>query len=146
MKITINFDLDGTLANLYGVENWLEMLENYDETPYVIAEPLIRLSALARRLNALQKRGFEIAVISWLSKCGTEEYNARVTDAKVEWLARHMPSVEWDRITIVKYGTPKENYCNSPFDILFDDEEKNRENWNGVAYDVDDILGILKTF
>ena len=146
MKITINFDLDGTLVNLYGVDNWLEMLQNYDETPYIVAEPLVRLSALARRLNTLKKKGFEIAVISWLSKTGTEDYNARVTDAKIEWLEKHMPSVEWNRITIVEYGTPKENYCNSPFDILFDDEEKNRKNWNGVAYDVDDILEILKTF
>ena len=146
MKITINFDLDGTLVNLYGVDNWLEMLENYDETPYIMAKPLVRLSTLARRLNALQKKGFEIAVISWLSKTGTEDYNARVTDAKIEWLAKHMPSVEWNRITIIEYGTPKENYCNSPFDILFDDEEKNRKNWNGIAYDVNDILEILKTF
>ena len=146
LNVTINFDLDGTLVNLYGVENWLEMLQNYDETPYIVAEPLVRLSALARRLNTLQKKGFEIAVISWLSKTGTEDYNARVADAKIEWLAKHMPSVAWNRITIVEYGTPKENYCNSPFDILFDDEEKNRENWNGVAYDVNDILEILKTF
>ena len=33
MNITINFDMDGTLANLYGVENWLEMLEAEDTTP-----------------------------------------------------------------------------------------------------------------
>jgi hypothetical protein len=63
----------------------------------------------------------------------------------MEWLAKHLPSVEWDRISIVEYGTPKENFCETPFDILFDDEEKNRENWNGIAFDVDNILGILKT-
>ena len=145
LRVTINFDLDGTLADLYGVENWLPMLIAEDETPYMIAKPLLRLSALAKRLNNLQRNGYNIAIISWLSKSGTADYNAKVTDAKLEWLAKHLPSVEWDRITIVEYGTPKENYCETPFDILFDDEEQNRENWNGIAFDVDDIVGILKT-
>lgn len=143
--ITINFDMDGTIADLYGVPNWLEKLSNYDETPYTEAMPLLRLSALAKRLNNLQRKGYNIAVISWLSKSGTDEYNERVTEAKLEWLATHMPSVRWDEINIVKYGTPKENYCKTSFDVLFDDEAKNRENWNGIAFDVDDILGMLKT-
>ena len=143
-RITINFDLDGTIADLYGVDGWLEKLIAHDETPYAIAKPLLRLSALARRLNSLQREGYRIAVISWLSKSGTEEYNEKVTNAKLEWLAEHLPSVAWDRITIVEYGTPKENYCETPFDILFDDEERNRENWNGIAFDVNDILGVLK--
>ena len=145
LNVTINFDLDGTIADLYGVDGWLPMLRAEDETPYAIAKPLLRLSALARRLNSLQREGYKIAVISWLSKSGTAEYNEKVTNAKLEWLANHLPSVVWDRITIVEYGVPKENFCETPFDILFDDEEKNRENWNGIAFDVDDILGILKT-
>lgn len=146
MNATINFDLDGTLANLYGVENWLEMLRAYDETPYAIAEPLVRLNILARMLNRLQREGYRLAVLSWLSKDSNNDYDERVTTAKMDWLAQHLPSVAWDRISIVPYGTPKENFCETPFDILFDDEEKNRENWNGIAFDVDDIFGILKTF
>ena len=144
MNITINFDMDGTIADLYGVKGWLEMLIAEDETPYAIAEPLLRLSALARRLNTLQRNGYNIAVISWLSKCGTAEYNEKVTRAKIEWLEKHLPSVKWDRVTIVEYGTPKENFCENPLDILFDDEEQNRNNWNGIAYDVNDILEVLK--
>ena len=145
MKVTINFDLDGTIADLYGVENWLEMLRAYDETPYMVAEPLLRLNILARMLNRLQREGYKLAVLSWLSKSGNAEYNERVTTAKLQWLAQHLPSIKWDRITIVEYGTPKETFCETPFDILFDDEEKNRENWNGIAFDVNDIIGILKT-
>ena len=144
MNITINFDMDGTFVDLYGVNGWLEMLIAEDETPYAIAEPLLRLSALARRLNTLQRNGYNIAVISWLSKCGTAEYNEKVTRAKIEWLEKHLPSVKWDRVTIVEYGTPKENFCENPLDILFDDEEQNRNNWNGIAYDVNDILEVLK--
>jgi len=144
-KITINFDMDGTIASLYGVEGWLEYLENEDTTPYEIAKPLLRFSTLARKLNTLQKNGYKIGIISWLSKSGSPEYNEEVTLAKMEWLTTHLPSVKWDKITIVPYGTPKQNYCETPLDILFDDELKNRETWTGKAFDVDNILGILNT-
>lgn len=144
MNITINFDMDGTIANLYGVENWLEYLINEDTTPYAVAEPLLRLSALARRLNNLQRMGYELAIISWLSKSGSDEYNEAVTEVKRQWLAKHLPSVQWDRIIIVPYGTPKEDFCGSPLDILFDDEERNRNNWTGRAFDVENIMEILK--
>ena len=142
--MTINFDLDGKIYELYGVDNWLDMLLAEDTTPYEIGKPLLRLATLARLLNKLQRNGYNLAVVSWLSKGGSADYNTRVIEAKLEWLGKHLPSVAWDRITIVEYGTPKENYCENPLDILFDDEEHNRENWNGVAYDVNDILGVLK--
>ena len=146
LNVTINFDMDGTIADLYRVENWLEMLTiTYDETPYVIAKPLIRLCTFARILNRLQRNGYKIAVVSWLAKGSNADYDKRVTNAKLEWLANHLPSVHWDSINIVPHGTPKEIFCKTPFDILFDDEEKNRENWNGIAFDVNDIFGVLKT-
>ena len=144
LNITINFDMDGTIADLYGVENWLDYLIAGDVFPYETAEPLLRLSALARRLNNLQKNGYNLAVISWLSKSGTDEYNAEVEAVKRKWLAKHLPSVKWDAIHIVPYGTPKQNFCGNPLDILFDDEAKNRENWTCRAYDVDDILATLE--
>ena len=144
MNITINFDMDGTIADLYGVENWLDYLIAENTLPYEMARPLVRLNHLARRLNTLQRNGYHIAVISWLSKSGSEEYNRAVTEVKIEWLRKHLPSVEWDRVTIVPYGTPKENFCNNPLDILFDDEERNRNNWTGRAYDVQNILEILR--
>ena len=144
LNITINFDMDGTIADLYGVENWLDYLIAGDVFPYENAEPLLRLSALARRLNNLQKNGYNLAVISWLSKSGTDEYNAEVEAVKRAWLKKHLPSVKWDAIHIVSYGTPKQNFCENPLDILFDDEAKNRENWTGRAYDVNDILATLE--
>ena len=144
INITINFDMDGTIANLYGVDNWLEMLIAEDTTPYMVAKPMLRMNVLARKLNALQRMGYNLAVISWLSKNGTAEYNARVTETKIAWLNKHLPSVHWDRVTIVPYGTPKENYCYNSLDVLFDDEERNRNNWTGRAYGVENIMEILR--
>jgi len=137
----INFDMDGTIADLYGVEGWLEYLMASDTTPYEVAKPLLNLSVLARMLNKLQRNGYKINVISWLCKCPDTEYNNRVTDVKLAWLAKHLPSVKWDKITIVAYGTPKSTCGNG---ILFDDEENNRKEWKGTAYNVENIIEVLK--
>ena len=141
---TIFFDMDGTIADLYGVEGWLDCLIASDTLPYEIAKPLVRLSALARILNRLQKQGYRIGIISWLSKSGSTEYNEAVTEAKLEWLSKHLASVNFDEINIIPYGTPKQNFSKSASDILFDDEAKNRQNWNGQAFDVNNIIEILK--
>lgn len=141
MRKEIWFDMDGTIANLYGVENWLEMLINHDATPYRKATPLVRMSLLARLLNNLQRKGWKIGIISWLAKGSNAEYDERVTEAKREWLGKHLKSVKFDAIDIVEYGTPKEIGRHG---ILFDDEVKNRENWKGVAYDVHNIIETLK--
>lgn len=144
MTATIFFDMDGTIADLYGVENWLDYLIASDTLPYAIAKPLLRLNSLARVLNKLQREGYRIGIISWLSKSGTEEYNNAVTEVKKNWLKKHLASVHFDEINIVKYGTPKQMFARTENDILFDDEEKNRNNWTGKAFDVDAILEILK--
>lgn len=144
MKIC--FDMDGTIADLYGVENWLEYLLEENVKPYKIAKPLINMSILARRLNNLQRKGYEIGVISWTSKCGSDKYNAEVEATKRAWLHKHLASVKFDFIAVVPYGYNKAAFADSEQDVLFDDESKNREDWCGVAYGVDNILEILKSF
>ena len=141
----IYFDMDGTIADLYAVEGWLDMLRAYDPTPYEMAKPLVRLATLARLLNRLQREGYTIGIISWLSKEPTPSYDEAVTNAKLEWLANHMPSVEWDEINIVPHGTPKHEVVANPYGILFDDEQKNRDEWVGTAYNVNNIIEILKS-
>ena len=137
----INFDMDGTIADLYGVDGWLDYLMNKDTRPYAEAKALVNLSALARVLNRLQRNGYRLCVISWLAKVNDDNYNKAVADVKVAWLAKHLPSVKWDKVTIVPYGTPKSTCGNG---ILFDDEKPNRDEWVGNAYDVDNIIGVLK--
>ena len=144
MTKEIYFDMDGTIANLYGVEGWLNDILNGSARPYEIARPLVNLSSLARVLNRLQREGYKLGVISWLAKGSNAEYDEIVTKAKVEWLAKHLPSVEWDEINIVAYGTYKEVVAHHSKGILFDDEKPNRDYWNGVAYDVDNIIEVLK--
>lgn len=141
MVLEINFDMDGTLADFYGVENWLQYLIDGNPFPYEVAKPLVNMSVLARRLNSLQRKGYKVNVISWLAKNSNADFDKAVTTAKVKWLRKHLPSVHWDNINIVGYGTPKNTIgCG----ILFDDEELNRNMWGEGAYDVHNILGVLK--
>ena len=137
----INFDMDGTIADLYGVDDWLNDLINGDTRPYDIAKPLVNMSALARVLNGLQKKGYIINIISWTSKNGTVEYNECVKVAKLKWLAKHLKSVKFNNVYIVPYGTPKHEISSG---ILFDDEKPNRDKWGVGAYDVNDILRVLR--
>ena len=73
-----------------------------------------------------------------------ENYDEDVTRAKREWLKKHLASVDFNEINIVKYGTPKQTFAKTDEDILFDDEEKNRKEWTGKAFDVNEIIEILK--
>ena len=148
----IYFDMDGTIANLYGSENWLSDLINGYTRPYREAKSLLDMRKLGKILNRLQSKGCHIGVVSWLAKRGTDEYNARVTATKLRWLARHIGAVQWDEIQIVPYGTPKSTVVQYPEGILFDDEERNRTEWMrageaaGLAYDVHEILEVLANF
>ena len=141
---TIFFDMDGTIADLYGVENWLDYLLAEDAFPYEKAKALLNLQALARVLNRLQREGFRVEIVSWLSKNSTENYDRAVTLAKMNWLSVHLHSVSFDKINIVSYGTCKDTFRHTENDILFDDEERNRNEWGGVAFDVHNIIETLK--
>lgn len=150
MKAII-FDMDGTIADLYSVENWLPKLRAEDPSPYLDAKPLVRLSLLARKLNKLQKKGYKLGIVSWGSKStGNPEADANYLDstrqAKQKWVARHLKSVHFDSFEVVPYGTPKSTVC--PFygedAILFDDDERNRAEWGEMAFSEKELFEVLR--
>ena len=142
----IVFDMDGTIADLYGVDNWLDDLNNYRTRPYEIAEPLYDMVELANLLEELKKIGYIIAITTWLSANSTKEYDNEVRKAKLEWLARY--NFPYDEIHLVKYGTTKANCTRKlgGFQILVDDNEKIRKGWNlGTTIDANEnIIEMLK--
>lgn len=141
----IYFDMDGTIADLYGVDNWLTKVLAEQTRPYREAKPLLNMRKLAQTLKALQNQGYHIGIVSWLVKDSTAAYDERVIAAKQKWLAAHLGSVLFDEIKIVPYGTPKQNTADFPQGILFDDEALNRKSWTGSAYDADCIMQVLES-
>ena len=85
----ICFDMDGTIADLYAVPNWLDKLRAEDASPYAEAAPMWDMKALREVLLKLIDKGYEIRIISWLSKDSTEEYKTAVRKAKREWLEKY---------------------------------------------------------
>ena len=120
----ICFDMDGTIADLYGVPNWLEMLRVYSPAPFAIANPLLDMRDLADLLYAIRARGVEIRVITWLSKETNDEYDKKVAETKREWLQSY--GLPIDHFHAIKYGATKADSVrkalpNGDTAILFDD-------------------------
>lgn len=130
MEKTLVFDMDGTIADLYGVKNWLEMILDEDATPYKIAKPLYDMIALNEVVTALKNKGWRIVVTTWLAKGSTKAYDKLVREAKLTWLEEM--NFPYDEIHLVKYGTTKANCTrhHGGFQILVDDNEKVRKGWN----------------
>lgn len=141
------FDMDGTIADFYGVEGWKDMLDNLDPTPYIEAEPLWDMSELVETLNELKTLGYMIIVTSWLSMVTTKEYDKAVRTAKKNWLDEY--AFPYDELHIVKYGTTKAN-CTRKLggtQILIDDNSMVRNGWNlGDTIDptTEDLIETLK--
>lgn len=146
----ICFDMDGTIADLYGVPGWFEMLRAYDPAPYAQAKPMWDMAEMADLLHQIQAIGIEIRIITWLSKETTAEYNRAVREAKREWLeAQGFP---FDHFHGVRYGATKADSIRPYLGedetaILFDDNAKVRQGWHmGEAIDPIecDILEVLR--
>ena len=149
MARAIYFDMDGTFVDFYGVDGWLEYLQHNDATPYIIAKPLVNMSAFAKQVKRLQRAGYTVGIVSWCSKKGTDVFNEMVEEAKKMWLHNHCANIEWDEIKIVPYGTPKHTVVKYHDGLLFDDEQKNRLDWDkasadGFAFDVDNMINVLR--
>jgi phosphoglycolate phosphatase-like HAD superfamily hydrolase len=143
---TIYFDMDGTIADLYNVENWLPKLRAENPSPYVEAEAMVDTGELQLYLSILQNRGCKLGVISWLSKGSSKSYDKMVRQAKKNWLRENLPEITFDETHFVKYGTRKDYIAKDKDGILFDDSEEVRNNWRGIAVNpnTEDIIEFLK--
>lgn len=142
MRKCVTLDMDGTIADLYGVDGWLGYLLDCDATPYAVCEPLGDCREVDALLSALKRGGWSIEVVSWLAK-GSESkaFDREVRRAKLEWLARHYPSIDPRDVHIVKHGTNKARVSKHRGGLLLDDERGNCETWGrstcgGVAVQV----------
>lgn len=123
------FDMDGTIADLYGEKNWLDDLRKENTAPYEKARPIYDMDTLTGILEVLKMDGWKIVVTSWLAKGASEDYNNRVRKAKINWLKKY--DFPYDEIHLVKYGTTKANCTrkNGGFQILIDDNPEIRKGW-----------------
>ena len=129
----ICFDMDGTIADFYGVNGWLEKGNAGNTEPYEIAEPLWDMVKLAALLQKAREQGIEVRIITWLWRGGSADFAERTRQAKREWLARY--GFPFDHFHGVKYGATKADsirryLAKDETAIIFDDSEKVRRSWN----------------
>ena len=139
---TIYFDLDGTIADLYGFNGWLECLQNEQVEPYAEAGLLVDSEQFRNFLAAGKSAGILFGVISWNAKNASKDYQKAIRRAKVAWLKKNDLLKYFDELHVVKYGTPKDRAAKNRTGVLIDDE---LQRWNVEKFvDANNFRNILK--
>ena len=129
MTTTIFFDMDGTIADLYNTDNWLDLLLNETAGLFRNLKVMHDKRKLQSIINRLQARGYEVEIITWTPKDVSQDYIKVVEQEKKEWIAEHFPMIE--TIHCLGYGVPKQHaeYKRSKLQILVDDNKEVLEMW-----------------
>lgn len=139
----IYFDMDGTIYDLYSVNNWLCLLENENEIAYSCGKPLYDMVALNALLEEFVSMGVTIGVITWNAMNSSKEFGKRTRAIKKQWIEKNLPCVS--EFHCIKYGTPKQSVCKVKKSILIDDNAEVRAVWNGETIDANkNIMKELK--
>ncbi len=124
-------DMDGTIADLYAVNGWLDDLRAYNTRPYEEAKAMYDTIELLETLADLKAKGYKLGVISWGSKSSNLIYDRQVTAVKKKWLEEHGLDLLLDEIIVTPYGICKADTCRQYGEgILIDDELPNRQAWD----------------
>lgn len=148
MSVKIYFDLDGTVFDLYGKTNWLELLENENPTAY---EGEMLKGLTKEKLNnvatALLNKNVEFGVITWLSKNSSKQFEIASAKVKEKWVKENMEFVT--EFNAVSYGTPKQKAIKKRCKkmILLDDNLDVCKQWETKTqreyYNVSDSFNVL---
>lgn len=126
----IYFDMDGTVADLYGEKNWLDNLRNEREGSFINLRPLVDMNELAMVCHQLMNLGYSFGVITWLPMGASYEFERVCEEEKRAWVEEFMPWVS--EFYTQSYGVPKQ-YAPSKRAaemILVDDNAEVRAMWN----------------
>lgn len=126
-KQIVYLDMDGTIANLYGIENWLDGLLNEVEGLFLNCEPLVSSEELEKYFP---NEKYELRICSMTPLNASEEYCKVVIEEKNLWLDKYFPQIT--HRVYMKYGSNK-NLKNCQNHILVDDNEKIRNTFKGLA-------------
>lgn len=129
----ICFDMDGTIADLYGVKGWLKDLHSGNTAPYENADAMWDMDRLAEVLQIYRNIGVEIRIITWLAKDADADYKARTRTVKRDWLDEY--NFPYDIFHGVRYGATKadsvrKRLADNETAILIDDNAKVRKGWH----------------
>lgn len=135
MSIKCFLDMDGTLFNLYGKDNWLDLLEN--EIPGAFVGdgmkdglmPALSLDSMHNIIYKLMDLGVSFGVISWLPFAASPLYSETCRNEKLNWLAQNFPMIT--DIAIIPYGIEKQKAITKRAQTMYliDDNSEVCKTW-----------------
>lgn len=138
------FDMDGTIADLYSVNGWLDDLKAHNVRPYATAKSLYNDVDLLNLFCELKEKGYKIGIISWGSRESNAEYDKAVRNAKAKWLYERCLIDLLDKLIVTSYGIKKADTCREYGEgVLVDDEAQNRNDWD-LGATIDANKNIIK--
>lgn len=146
MSIKIFFDMDGTVFDLYGKSNWLELLRTETSGAFnggfILGEK--HYADFVAIINKLLDLGVQMAIITWLPMQASPEYEEVCRAEKLEWVKKYMPFVT--EFNCVSYGIPKQNCIQKRASkmYLIDDNAEVRETWQTAKQRI--AVGVDKRF
>lgn len=136
---SIWFDMDGTIAELYKVKDWLPALRSNDWSVYDKCLPRAHFERINAAIEALVENGWQVGVITWASKgIGWDRHLDAIGETKFEWLCRFFPALADGKFACIPYGEDKGLYMihqmNTNYDpgniyYLVDDNKEVRAAW-----------------
>lgn len=130
---TVYFDMDGTLADLYGVHDVFHRLDNNDASVYFEAAPI---PEYVEMLKEFKRMGYRVGIITAGSRFppGTPEdvkevMNVETEKAKRAWLKKQQLTGYIDTFQFIPYGVSKYDVAEDKTAILVDDEDKVLNKW-----------------
>lgn len=152
MSTTIYFDMDGTVYNLYGLNEWLEKIQEEKKNVFSADLPLFAPSIFYDTVTKLLHLGVKFGVITWLPMGATPEYEEICRREKNEWCKKYLPFIS--SFVAQTYGTPKQQAItkHAKTEILIDDNKEVCEIWNtekqrksiNISGNYDDVTKALR--
>ena len=135
MKKVVYLDMDGTIFDLYGQNDWLDAIKNEDSTIFggdrrIITEEKLR--------EIFPENEYDVRILTMTPLNASKEYCEKVIEEKNKWLDSFFPSIT--KRIFKSYGHNK-NLKNSASAILIDDSEPIRNSWKGTAINPMELWG-----
>lgn len=138
MSNIVFFDMDGTIVDLYGVENVFKRLDNGDATPYAEAKSIPNM---VNTLREYQSSGKKIVIITALGRhpenpsYDTNKMDEETIINKKKWLIDN--GIVVDGFHAVPYGTDKYEVAIREYGsegaegTIVDDDDRVLNKWFG---------------
>lgn len=132
MKTTIWLDMDGTVADLYNRNNWLQELQTEQEIFYKL-KPLFDMYDFIQIQREMREK-VEFNIVTWTPMEATYKYHENCKSQKLEWVRTHMAYIT--QFFALPYGTPKQVVINdrAGIHILIDDNPEVIETWEQAGH------------